>query len=100
MIVKPLRDHLYNEALWVAAVQRTVAEAVREHGGAPEARIGLVGQDKDASSYYLREFPQWPLLDVRHTDTLSATELRRYLFDDGGEGAMRMLQAHVPDAVL
>jgi bifunctional NMN adenylyltransferase/nudix hydrolase len=103
LIVRPLRDHLYNEAHWIATVQRTVADAVRQDGGGPDARIGLVGQDKDASSYYLQEFPQWPLLDVRHTETLSATELRRYLFEAAGEegrGAVRMLQANLPAPVF
>ena len=80
LIIRPLRDHLYNESQWVAAVQRTVADAVKADGGDAAAKIGLVGQDKDASSYYLREFPQWDLVDVQHTETLSATELRRYLF--------------------
>ncbi|WP_414649857.1 bifunctional nicotinamide-nucleotide adenylyltransferase/Nudix hydroxylase [Dyella sp.] len=103
LIVMPLRDHLYNEAQWVATVQRTVAEAVRADQGAADARIGLIGQEKDASSYYLREFPQWPLLDVRHTETLSATELRRYLFEAAGEegrGALRMMQANLPVPVF
>jgi bifunctional NMN adenylyltransferase/nudix hydrolase len=98
VIVRPLRDHLYNEALWIAAVQRAVADAVREDGGGADARIGLIGQDKDASSYYLREFPQWPLRDVRQTESLSASELRRYLFD-GSDGALRLLQANVPAPV-
>ena len=74
LIVRPLRDHLYNESQWIAAVQRTVAEAIKADGGSPDATIGLIGQDKDASSYYLREFPQWKLVDVQHTETLSATE--------------------------
>lgn len=103
LIVLPLRDHLYNEAQWVATVQRTVAEAIRMDAGAIDARVGLIGQEKDASSYYLQEFPQWPLLDVRHTETLSATELRRYLFEAAGEegrGALRMLQANVPPSVF
>lgn len=103
LLIRPLRDHLYNEALWVAAVQRSVAEAIRADGGGPGARIGLIGQDKDATSYYLRAFPQWPLVDVRKTETLSATELRRYLFEaagDGGAGALRMLQANVPAPVF
>src|SRR5687768_16749621 len=47
LIVRPLRDHLYNEAQWIAAVQRAVAEAIRLDGGGTDARIGLIGQDKD-----------------------------------------------------
>jgi len=104
LILKPLRDHLYNEALWIADVQRSVADAIREDGGnEADVRIGVIGQDKDATSYYLREFPQWPLEEVNRTETLSATELRRYLFEavgENGKGALRMLQANVPAPVF
>lgn len=102
LIVRPLRDHLYNESQWIAAVQRTVAEAVNADGGGEDATIGLVGKDKDASSYYLREFPQWDLVDVRHTETLSATELRRYLFEAGQlhtHGGLMLVRANVPAPV-
>lgn len=103
LLMRPLRDHLYNEAQWIAAVQRAVQEAIKDDGGAADARIGIIGQEKDASSYYLQEFPQWPLVSVRHTETLSATELRRYLFEAAtgeGRGALRMLQASLPGAVF
>jgi bifunctional NMN adenylyltransferase/nudix hydrolase len=103
LIIRPLRDHLYNEAHWIAAVQRAVAEAIKADEGASDARVGMIGREKDASSYYLQEFPQWPLVHLPHTETLSATELRRYLFEaanDEGRGALRMLQANVPAPVF
>lgn len=103
LLIRPLRDHLYNESQWIAGVQRTVAEAIRADGGDQGARVGLVGMDKDASSYYLREFPQWPLVDVQHTETMSATELRRYLFAAGDidfHGALLMLRGNVPAPVF
>lgn len=104
LLVRPLRDHLYNESAWVAGVQRAVSDAVASDGGDPrDARVGIIGMDKDASSYYLREFPQWPLVDVQHTETLSATELRRYLFEAGDidfHGALLMLRGNVPAPVF
>lgn len=103
LIVRPLRDHLYNESQWIANVQRSVAEAVRADGGSADARIGLIGMDKDASSYYLREFPQWPLVDVNHTATLSATELRKYLFEANqidSHGGLMLIRANVPAPVF
>lgn len=103
LIIRPLRDHLYNESLWIAAVQRAVAEAIKADGGGPDSRIGLVGKDKDASSYYLQEFPQWDLVDVRHTETLSATELRRYLFEANqvnSHGGLMLIRANVPGPVF
>ncbi len=103
LITCPLHDHLYNESQWIAAVQRTVNEAVKADGGSADARIGLVGQDKDASSYYLREFPQWDLVDVKHTETLSATELRRYLYEANqldSHGGLMLIRANVPGPVF
>ena len=107
LLIRPLRDHLYNESQWIAEVQRAVADAVRADGGdadpATPPKIGLIGQDKDASSYYLREFPQWPLVDVRHTETLSATELRRYLFEANrldSHGGLMLIRANVPGPVF
>jgi len=103
LIVRPLRDHLYNESQWIAAVQRTVNEAIKSDGGDADARIGLIGKDKDASSYYLREFPQWDLVDVKHTETLSATELRRYLYEANqldSHGGLMLIRANVPGPVF
>lgn len=103
LVIRPLRDRLYNEALWLADVQRTVADAIKADGFEGDACIGLVGMDKDASSYYLREFPQWPLVDVGHVQTLSATELRRYLFEANQletHGALMLLRGNVPEAVF
>lgn len=103
LIVRPLRDHLYNESQWIAAVQRTVAEAVASDGGQADARIALIGKDKDASSYYLKEFPQWDLVDVKHTETLSATELRRYLYEANhinSHGGLMMIRGNVPGPVF
>lgn len=103
LLIRPLHDHLYNESQWIANVQRTVADAVQSDGGDVAARIGLIGQDKDASSYYLREFPQWPLVDVRHTETLCATELRRYLFEANrldSHGGLMLIRANVPGPVF
>jgi bifunctional NMN adenylyltransferase/nudix hydrolase len=103
LLVRPLRDHLYNESQWIAAVQRTVAEAIAADGGSVDAKVGLVGKEKDSSSYYLREFPQWDLLDVKHTETLSATELRRYLYEANqidSHGGLMLIRANVPGPVF
>jgi bifunctional NMN adenylyltransferase/nudix hydrolase len=103
LIIRPLRDHLYNESQWIANVQRTVAEAIKSDGSSADAKVGMVGQDKDASSYYLQEFPQWDLVDVKHTETLSASELRRYLYEANqidSHGGLMMIRANVPGPVF
>lgn len=93
--IYPLADHLYNEAAWISAVQRQVAAAVAADGGSEAARIGLIGRDKDASSYYLREFPQWELCNVQHCEVLSATEIREHLFS-ADEGGRLLISANLP----
>lgn len=103
LIIRPLRDHLYNESQWIATVQRAVADAIKTDGGDEKASVGLIGKDKDASSYYLKEFPQWPLVDVKHTETLSATELRHYMYEANQiscHGALMLVRANVPESVF
>ncbi|HQV22380.1 MAG: bifunctional nicotinamide-nucleotide adenylyltransferase/Nudix hydroxylase [Moraxellaceae bacterium] len=72
---QPLHDCLYNDAMWVKNVQEAVQHVVAKHGTST-ARIGLIGHQKDHSSYYLRLFPQWQSVDVDNHQSLSATPLR------------------------
>lgn len=100
LLIKPLRDHLYSETLWVGDVQRLVAEALAEDGAPETAVVGLIGRNKDGeTSAYLAAFPQWELVDVQHTDVLSATELRAWLFS-GEDGGLLMVKANVPEPVF
>lgn len=76
--IVPLDDDPYNLQGWITDVQRAVAKA------APAARkIAIIGHDRDASSFYLRQFPQWtflpPKTDVLH---INATSIRHALFSD------------------
>lgn len=90
----PLRDHLYNDNAWLAEAQ---AQVVSVAGDA--ASIALFGLSKDASSYYLKAFPQWALVDATSVPLLSATELRRQLFSEEA-GALRLIEANVPRPVF
>lgn len=71
LIFVPIID-LYNNARWCQAVKSAVAEQVK-----PEDKVGLIGHFKDESSYYLRLFPEWPLVELDNLkNALSATPLR------------------------
>lgn len=100
LLIHPLRDHLYNDALWVADVQRIVAQAVQSDGAG--ARIGIIGHEKDASSYYLRMFPQWECVNSLNVEGVSASDLREYLFSGamGDVGKDLLIKAAVPEAVF
>jgi bifunctional NMN adenylyltransferase/nudix hydrolase len=103
LITSPLVDHLYNEKRWIGETQLAVDRALSKGEGNGRS-IGLFGQQKDASSYYLHEFPQWKLIDVQHTEALSATHLRRYLFAhteaSSGDGGLALIRASVPRVVF
>ncbi|WP_239987136.1 bifunctional nicotinamide-nucleotide adenylyltransferase/Nudix hydroxylase [Agitococcus lubricus] len=72
----PLDDCLYNDALWVKTVQEAVQTVVSRQSDGGQLKIGLIGHQKDHSSYYLRLFPQWHSVDVENFQSLSATPLR------------------------
>jgi bifunctional NMN adenylyltransferase/nudix hydrolase len=80
----PQVDYTYNDERWIAAVQSAVQAIVTQTypgrwatGETP--RIGLVGFDKDRSTYYLKKFPQWPVEHVTPINDYSATGLRKML---------------------
>jgi bifunctional NMN adenylyltransferase/nudix hydrolase len=90
VIFAPIEDYLYNEERWVAGVQTAVANVCEKYGIKEKVEINLVGHNKDSTSYYLKCFPQWNLLDpglatmgrLKPKETLSSTNLRNYYFSD------------------
>lgn len=124
MTIFPLRDTLYCEDEWVAKVQRLVDGACEKYRQGQQDKNGIgdgqpqnqtqdkspatnrktmiIGMDKDASSYYLRSFPQWDFVPAQEVDVLSATDLRHYLFEADQtdcHGALLMIRANVPKSV-
>lgn len=86
-----LHDRLYNDTRWVQQVQQAVASVV----SMPHAKIGLIGHNKDQSSYYLALFPHWKSVSVANYHGISATPIRdSYLL-----GAMPRPEL-VPDATM
>ena len=89
LIVAPLDDHVYSDTAWVTEVQRKVRAIVLDHGnhhgfqnhGIGDFRVALTGYGKDASSFYLKLFPEWENLQIdSQYGTFSSTHVRqRYL---------------------
>lgn len=89
LIVEPLDDHLYSDTAWCAEVQRRVRMIVlREgNGGGPtlhgtrDLRVALAGYGKDATSFYLKLFPEWmPIQIDSQFGTYGATDVRARFF--------------------
>ncbi len=75
VIVQALEDDAYNDKAWVDNVRLVVEKAVGS-----QKKIGLIGHNKDHSSYYLSLFPQWGSVAVADYQNLSATPIRERFF--------------------
>lgn len=70
--ILPLRDITYNDDAWVKQVQQLV--------GFQPGTVGLIGLEKDESSYYLRKFPTWEYIAVPQRSVFDATAIRNQYF--------------------
>lgn len=80
--IRKLLNSTYNDQKWEADVQSIVAEECVihvDHSAVP--KIGLIGHSKDESSYYLKSFPQWNMIEVEHIDGINATNIRDVFFN-------------------
>lgn len=89
LFIEPLNDHLYSDTAWVTEVQRRVNAIVLNIGngrgfqcnGLGDFRVALTGYGKDASSYYLKLFPEWDNIQINSLHgTFSSTDVRERYF--------------------
>ena len=92
--VVPVSDYPYDDNKWVAAVQNVVHGAIS--WSADPIRIGLIGHEKDGTSYYLKIFPTWGSVSVPNVDGINATDIRKHIF--GGEN-VELFEKSLPEAV-
>jgi bifunctional NMN adenylyltransferase/nudix hydrolase len=63
---------VYDDEKWRKLVKSLVVDLVESN-----AKIGLIGHFKDESSYYLKFFPEWEMLELESLkNAISATPLR------------------------
>lgn len=94
------RDYLYNDNLWITAVQRSVSDVIENINANKADDVVLIGHHKDASSFYLKLFPQWKYLDGGMTDTTSATKIRQLYFELDKIGIKNFVPASVNQFLL
>ncbi len=94
----PVRDY-YDEARWSRAVVAAVEAATNTTtaGQATESSMCIVGHFKDASSGYLRSFPDWSLHTLPRQGLFDATPLRDAWLGGDGSLATEALPPHVTD---
>jgi bifunctional NMN adenylyltransferase/nudix hydrolase len=80
--VVPVSDYPYDDNKWVVAIQSVVYGAMEFTADA--SKIGLIGHEKDGSSYYLKIFPKWGSESVPNVAGLHATDIRDEIFTGAG----------------
>jgi bifunctional NMN adenylyltransferase/nudix hydrolase len=68
-------DTIYNDQAWAGRVQELVAKHT-----AGLKTTGIIGHDKDSSTFYLKMFPQWQREEVELIEPLHATDIRDLYF--------------------
>ena len=79
ILILPVMDNIYNEAAWIRSVQQIV-QGVIHAKIASKPTIGLIGHQKDESSYYLNQFPQWQRLEATNYNNINSTDIREAYF--------------------
>ncbi len=71
VIFAPVEDQMYDEPQWVVCVHAEI-QKVLQQGETPV----LIGHEKDASSDYLKLFPEYVRAEYPHIPEINATEIR------------------------
>ena len=97
LIIQPIKDYTYNDNLWLEQVQNTVNGVIQDYGyqSPHEVRVGLIGCNKDHTSYYVNLFPQWGNESVEFVNPINATDIRYHLFEDTWEGYEKFVPRQV-----
>lgn len=98
ILIEPLHDQKYNDQKWAAGVQEAVTNGLQQLDFAGyEPKIALIGHSKDESSYYLKMFPQWELVEHEVNEMVNATDLRQLMFEGKN---LKFLQGVLPQSVF
>lgn len=78
--VSSLNDY-QSEDKWASELRNKVAD----YGVKEEDEISLIGYEKDDSSYYLKNFPEWGRYETPYYDQLDATSIRNAAYEKDPE---------------
>lgn len=83
ILFRPLHD-FNSDNEWVEEVKNQVNIALETSGTSQkESKVGLIGMNKDESTYYLQHFSFWPYVEIDKPDNvISATEIRNWYFNN------------------
>lgn len=73
LLLERAEDYRYDDVRWANNIRSIVAQFGYKS-------VGLIGHNKDDSSFYLKLFPEWDLIDVEKVSTINATDIRSEYF--------------------
>lgn len=79
--IKGQRDY-NDDTVWAINIQKLVSDTLAENGLPDDAKIVIVGHEKDESSFYLKMFPQWDFFETGSAGPLSATDVREIIYKE------------------
>ena len=91
-----IQEDIYGDTKWCNEVQEKVKYCLETIS--PSAKVGIIGCEKDETSYYLKMFPQWELIEVPLEQNLSATQIRELYFVE--EPNMDFVKSVVPEQIF
>jgi bifunctional NMN adenylyltransferase/nudix hydrolase len=91
----PVRDY-FDDERWNNAVRKGVDQLTKT-----SSKVVLLGFKKDASSYYLDNFPSWIYKSIEQVIDIDATSLRNVYFEGAEPDArLSVLKPHVSQQVV
>jgi bifunctional NMN adenylyltransferase/nudix hydrolase len=91
----PVRDY-FDDERWNNAVRKGVVQLTQVG-----SKVILIGFKKDATSYYLDNFPSWTYQSIEQVIDIDATSLRNVYFEGADPDArMSVLKPHISQQVL
>lgn len=91
-----IQEDIYGDSKWCNEVQEKVKYCLETFDAS--SKVGIIGCDKDETSYYLKMFPQWDLIEVPLEKNLSATQIRELYFVE--EPNMDFVRSVVPESIF
>lgn len=76
----PQYDYTYNDQKWLASIQGGIQSIIHRKWTGDPISIGLIGREKDHTSYYLKMFPEYESVGVGNIIDINATDIRENWF--------------------
>jgi bifunctional NMN adenylyltransferase/nudix hydrolase len=86
-------DCLYSDLKWFTEIQDKITKHTK-----PTDNIGIIGFEKDSSSFYLKGFPQWEYIEMPLVEHLSSTDIRNLYFIENPN--LKFIKGVIPRATF